>query len=213
MQALYSEEHARLTDGYGARYETAPAHPSLAAAFGAWRGARPWLEQTSKLARAAGVGILLRDRGGGEVRVAKDGAPLPRYALCGFDLAHVRRSFDAVARILEEAGAREIHSAHARGLSYAPGSGARERFLEDADRAGWGAGRCVFYSFHIMGTARLGDSPEGSACDENGETWEMRNLVVADGSAFPTASGVNPMISIMATAHVVASRLANRLAH
>ena len=78
-------------------------------------------------------------------------------------------------------------------------------------RAGWRAGRCVFYSFHIMGSARIGPSPATSACSEDGETWEVRDLVVADGSTFPTASGVNPMISIMATAQVVASRLARRL--
>ena len=40
----------------------------------------------------------------------------------------------------------------------------------------------------------------------------MRDLVVADGSAFPTASGVNPMISIEAIAHMNATRLAARLA-
>ena len=36
----------------------------------------------------------------------------------------------------------------------------------------------------------------------DGETWDVRNLVVADGSAFPTASGVNPMITIEAIAHL-----------
>ena len=39
----------------------------------------------------------------------------------------------------------------------------------------------------------------------------MRDLIVADGSAFPTASGVNPMVTIEATAHLNARRLAERL--
>jgi choline dehydrogenase-like flavoprotein len=58
----------------------------------------------------------------------------------------------------------------------------------------------------------MGGSPEHSACDPHGETWEAANLLVCDGSAFPSASGVNPMISIAALAHMNASALAQRLA-
>ena len=66
-------------------------------------------------------------------------------------------------------------------------------------------------SFHLMSSARMGGSPETSACDPRGETWEVRDLIVADGSAFPTASGVNPMLTIEAIAHLNATRLAERL--
>ena len=59
--------------------------------------------------------------------------------------------------------------------------------------------------------ARMGGSPTMSAANAAGETWEVPNLVVADGSAFPTASGVNPMITIEAIAHLNARRLAARL--
>jgi choline dehydrogenase-like flavoprotein len=52
-----------------------------------------------------------------------------------------------------------------------------------------------------MGTARLGDSAHVSATNPDGETWEVKNLYVMDGSSFPSASGVNPMISIEAVAH------------
>jgi choline dehydrogenase-like flavoprotein len=58
----------------------------------------------------------------------------------------------------------------------------------------------------------MGASPETSAADPSGETWDVRNLIVADGSAFPTASGVNPMITIQAIARLNARRLAARLA-
>ena len=83
--------------------------------------------------------------------------------------------------------------------------------MQAADRCGYGAGRCVFYSFHVMGTACMGGSPDGSVCGPEGEAWELRDLVVCDGSTFPTASGVNPMISIEAIAHMNASALAGRL--
>jgi choline dehydrogenase-like flavoprotein len=41
----------------------------------------------------------------------------------------------------------------------------------------------------------------------NGETREVKNLFVADASAFPACSGVNPMLTIMALAHYTAQQL------
>ena len=62
-----------------------------------------------------------------------------------------------------------------------------------------------------MGSARMGGSPDSSACNPDGETWDVRSLYVCDGSAFPTASGVNPMISIEAIAHMNARGIAAAL--
>jgi choline dehydrogenase-like flavoprotein len=119
---------------------------------------------------------------------------------------------DGAAQILEAAGARRIFSAHSKWVAYDPGvSGSREGFMAAADACGWDAGRCAFNSFHIMGSARMGGSPADSACNPLGETWDVRDLVVCDGSAFPTASGVNPMVSIEAIAHMNARGLAARL--
>ena len=213
MQALYSDQLRDLHDGYGVKFETAPIHPGLAAGFLPWRTAPQSTELMKLLPHIIGIGVLLRDRDGGEVRVGRDGEPVARYRLSAFDLAHVRAGFEGAARILEAAGARRIVSAHTGALEYRPGrAGGIAGFLRDADAWGWGAGRCVFFSFHIMGTARMGDSPATSACAPDGETWEVPGLVVADGSVFPTAPGVNPMISIEAAAHMNASALAARLA-
>jgi choline dehydrogenase-like flavoprotein len=44
-----------------------------------------------------------------------------------------------------------------------------------------------------------------------GESWDVRNLFVADASAFPTASGVNPMITVMALAHQTAQAVKARV--
>jgi choline dehydrogenase-like flavoprotein len=79
------------------------------------------------------------------------------------------------------------------------------------DSAGWDAAQLALFSFHIMGTARMGGSPRTSATNPEGQTWEVRNLYVMDGSAFPGASGVNPVISIEAIAHHQASLLATRM--
>jgi long-chain-alcohol oxidase len=132
-----------------------------------------------------------------------------RYALSKFDAANVRAGFIGAAQILEAAGARMIYSPHAKFCSYEPGvRGSHETFTREMDAAGWGAGQVALFSFHIMGTARLGRSAATSVTSPDGECWEARNLYVMDGSSFPSASGVNPMISIEAIAHRNAGALA-----
>jgi long-chain-alcohol oxidase len=213
MQALYSDQHRHLDGGYGVKYETAPIHPSLMISFAPWRSGAQHAELMGGLSHSTGVGVLLRDRDGGEVRVGRDGLPVVRYRLSDYDLRHVRVGVDGAAQILEAAGARRIFSSHARWVAYDPGvRGSREAFMAEADACGYGPGRCAFNSFHIMGSARMGGSAATSACNPRGETWEVRDLVVCDGSAFPTASGVNPMVSIEAIAHMNARGLAARLA-
>ena len=56
-----------------------------------------------------------------------------------------------------------------------------------------------------------GDEPR-AAQDEEGECWECDGLYVCDASLFPTASGANPMVTTLATAYMLATRLASRLA-
>jgi choline dehydrogenase-like flavoprotein len=55
-----------------------------------------------------------------------------------------------------------------------------------------------------MASCAMGRSPATSAVGETGETHEVRDLYVADGSACVTSTGVNPMITIMAIADHVA---------
>jgi len=218
MQALYSDQYRDLDGGYGLKFETAANHPHLYIQFCPWRGARDHLGLMQALPSAVPIGVLLRDRDGGEVRIGRDGEPVVRYKLSQFDAAHLRTGIDGAAQILEAAGARRIFSSHNRWVSYDPaGAGSssaakRAQFMDAADAAGYGAGQVALGSFHIMGSARMGGSPATSACDPTAQTWDVRDLYVMDGSSFPTASGVNPQISIQAIAHMSARGLASRLA-
>jgi choline dehydrogenase-like flavoprotein len=212
MQALYSDQFRDLHDGYGLKFETAPQHPHLLVPFGPWRSAADHLRLVEAISNTTPIGVLLRDRDGGEVRVGRDGEPVVRYKLSPFDAGHLRTGIDGAAQVLEAAGARRIFSSHSKWVSYEPGrSGSRAQFMSDADAAGYGSGQCVLNSFHIMGSARMGGSSATSACDPTAQTWDVRNLYVLDGSSFPTASGVNPQISIQAIAHMSARGLAARL--
>ncbi|HXH88853.1 MAG TPA: GMC family oxidoreductase N-terminal domain-containing protein [Gaiellaceae bacterium] len=212
LQAIYSDQNRDLEGGYGVKYESVPVHPGFAAAALPWRSAAEHAELMGEFVHMTNIGVLLRDRGSGSVSVRRDGSTRVRYRVAPDDLARVRIGVEGAAAILEAAGAKRILSGHSRLVAYEPGvDGDRARFLRDADAAGWGPGQVGFFSFHLMGSCRMGDSPAHSATNPDGETWDVRNLVVADGSTFPTASGVNPMISIEAVAHLNARKLAEKL--
>jgi long-chain-alcohol oxidase len=212
MQALYSDQHRNLDDGYGVKYETAAGHPHLAIPFLPWRSARAHHELMQAISHTVVFGILLRDRDAGEVRIDRDGEPVVRYRLSDYDARHLRVGIDGAAQMHEAAGAQRIFSSQSDWVGYDPGrEGDRARFMRDVDACGYGPGRIQLGSFHIMGSARMGGSPTSSACDPNAQTWDVRDLYVLDGSAFPTASGVNPQISIQAIAHMGARALAAHL--
>ena len=209
MQAIYSDQHRRMTGNFGVKYETTALQPVIAAAVLPWREPAQYRSLLEKLSHTSAIGVLLRDRDAGHVTVDRTGAPISHYALSKFDRAHLRQGFISAARILDAAGARLIYSPHAKYCSYQPGTrGSLETFTRHMDSAGWRSGQVSLFSFHIMGTARLGKSPRTSATNPDGETWEARNLYVMDGASFPSASGVNPMISIEAIAHRNAQSLA-----
>ena len=211
MQAIYSDQHRFLTGNYGVKYETTALQPVIAMAVMPWREPRDFRARMERLKNTSAIGVLVRDRGEGRVRVDREGHPVSSYALSDFDRRHMQLGFRGAAEILEAAGARRIYSPHTRLCSYEPGrSGSVETFVRDMDAAGWENGRLALFSFHLMGTARMGDSPGTSATRPDGETWDVKNLYVMDGASFPSASGVNPMISIEAIAHRNATVLANR---
>ncbi|MBV8580965.1 MAG: GMC family oxidoreductase, partial [Candidatus Eremiobacteraeota bacterium] len=66
------------------------------------------------------------------------------------------------------------------------------------------------FSAHQMGTARMAASAADGVVDPDGRVYGVAGLLVADASVFPNASGVNPMLTIMALAHRTVSVLIGR---
>lgn len=204
LQALYSDELRFLDGGYGVKYETVPLHPALLTAALPWDDAAQHARLMTDVPRLSLIAVIPRDSGSGRVRIGSDGEAIATYRLGGDDARRLMAGVEGAGRVLAAAGARRIFTAHARMQPWADG------FPAEAYR--FGPGRGSLWSFHIMGSARMGGSAKTSAADPAGETWDVRNLVVADGSAFPTATGVNPMITIQAIARLNARRLAAKLA-
>ncbi|GAA3311061.1 GMC family oxidoreductase [Arthrobacter ramosus] len=65
--------------------------------------------------------------------------------------------------------------------------------------------------WHILGTATMGTDPAQSVVDQWGRAHDVPNLIIVDGSTWPTSSGMNPTptiaaFSLRATEHAIASR-------
>lgn len=68
-----------------------------------------------------------------------------------------------------------------------------------------------FGSAHQMGTCRMSATEESGVVDEKGRVWGRKNLYVADASVFPSASGVNPMVTVMSIADWISRGVSKEL--
>ena len=62
-------------------------------------------------------------------------------------------------------------------------------------------------AWHLLGTCRLGTDPRESVTNQWGQTWDVPNLYIMDGSLLPTGAPVNPTSTIGALALRCAGRL------
>jgi choline dehydrogenase-like flavoprotein len=65
--------------------------------------------------------------------------------------------------------------------------------------------------WHLLGTARMGSDPTTSVTDSRGRCHAVPNVLVVDGSLFPTVGAVNPGVTIAALALKVADDLAREV--
>lgn len=149
------------------------------------------------------------------------GGPIIHYTPSDFDSKHVLVGVAAIAKLCYVSGATEIRAflpwlepfvreEGAEGGEWADDTAFLEwlgRVKEVGNKAPVG----TWLSAHQMGSCRMGSSPEGGAVDGRGRVWECEGLYVADASVFPSASGVNPMLTVMAIADHIGSGVVEEL--
>jgi choline dehydrogenase-like flavoprotein len=212
--SIVNDTYTRLHGtNYGVKLETPPTHPGLLAMVLPWLGARQHREMLNSADQLGSFIVLTRDRDGGRVRLDPHGMPLIDYALSPFDRANMLEGVRAAAEIHVAAGAEAVYLPHGSlpTLRAAGGVLQNPEVLARLPHLSWRANQFGLYSAHQMSTCRLGGQAATHPLRPTGETVEVRNLFVADGSAFPACSGVNPMLTIMALAHYTAQQLKNSL--
>jgi choline dehydrogenase-like flavoprotein len=154
-------------------------------------------------ARAAAIphlsifGGMIHDDGGGRIQQLL-GKPILSYRMSARDRAAVPVLMRKMAEIYFAAGAREVFLP-VLGLGGVDADRLRRLDLESVRGRDLECG-----SQHPLGTCRMGISSGSSVVDGWGQTWDVRDLFIADGSILPTSLGVNPQLSIMGMATRIA---------
>jgi len=154
---------------------------------------RPFGTRFKALMRAS----VLRDRLGGASMVGED---LP-YATNRVDLAKTKDYRGVpVARVTYSPGMHEqvavaFFGAQLTAVLKAAGATAAAAVPESL-----GAQSTIPHGAHVMGGMRMGDDPRASVTDRGGIVHGTDNVLVADGSVFPTSGAHNPTLTLMATA-------------
>lgn len=207
----------RTAHGSGFVIESAPGHPGLIGLAFPWESTAGFLEIMNRVRQIAPLIAIVRDTGaGGRVRSTGSGGVRIDYRMGPVEVATLRRGLVELARLGRAAGARDLVALGTPPAWYRPSGGpdAQDRafagFVERLASFDFAPNRGMVFSAHQMGTARMGTDPRDHAVDPRGRVRSdergsvVPGLYVGDGSLFPTAIGVNPMITIMVLARRVA---------
>jgi len=152
--------------------------------------------------RIGSIGVQLRDTSRGRVGLANEGALCASYNLNDEDARQIVFGIARAAEVHFAAGATEVYPNIPRVGVLKP------RDLPQFEATRIKPSELRLEAFHPMGTARISADPRQGVCAPDGSVRGTRGLYVADASLFPTAPGVNPMMTIIAFAKQVSRGVA-----
>jgi len=208
-QTALSAEFADLGDGFGFLIETSHASPSVTGSAVPWVTGQQHKEYMAQGPVTSSLVMLIRDRGHGRVTIDAAGNPVHAYDLHdAIDVKNFRRALAELARLNAAAGAQEIYTLHRKLVRWSRATGEDiEVFAQRAHDAPLDPYEHATFSLHHMGSARMGKDPATSVADPWGQLHDTPGVWIGDASAFPSASGTNPMITTMALAHRTAANI------
>jgi len=222
LTAVVSEFENMDGKGHGVKLESASMIPAFWLTSLFWRGGLEYKLLTPRMSHTVGHFALVRDTGEGEVYAdPSDGRSRFRYHPSKKDKQHLLDGLLACAKINYIEGAKEIFCMIPGVSNFVrPDTGCENKgincshfntWLDEVKKKGFPNPESFFVSAHQMGTCRMGKSAGYGVVDQKGKVWETEGLYVADASVFPSASGVNPMVTNMAIADWISTNLAKDL--
>jgi choline dehydrogenase-like flavoprotein len=154
--------------------------------------------------------LHIRDRGHGRVSIDGAGNAVHQYLLTDeLDQRNFRRGLTELVRMHHAAGALGIVTLHRHLHQWERDGGEDlEGFMARVHDGPLSPYEHAIFSAHQMGSCRMGTDPQTSVAGPRGELHDVKGVWIGDASAFPTATGTNPMITVMALAHRTAEAIA-----
>jgi choline dehydrogenase-like flavoprotein len=207
IQSLVSDKYASVEEGCGFLFEGTSVHPGLFSATYYWEDGTSHKQNMQGMRWQAPFITVNRDHGEGEVVLDPHGRPVVRWGLDDdVDARLARRANVELCRLHQAAGAEQIFTAHAREHRWRQGEDF-DSYLSRVESASYAPNDVACFTAHQMGSCRMGSDPDDSVADGRGELHDTKGVWIGDASAFPSAPGVNPMISIMSLAHRTAGQI------
>ena len=207
-QSVMSDAFAEVDEGrWGFRLEAAPTHPGIIASGSPWWSSQDHREVMAQCDHMAAFLAIVRDRGTGRVSIGRDGGVDIHYQPAAAERELLRRGSVELAKVHRAAGATRIIPLLTPPHGWRDGE-AFDPWLDALGRRSISPNRILLFTAHQMSSCRIGTSAKDSVADPDGQVHGVPGLWVTDASAMPTASGVNPMLSLMALARRTATRMA-----
>ena len=179
----------------------------------------------SKLPYTTGHISLVREQVPGRVYLdPTDGRCRVAYTPTATDAKHAMVGIVALAKILYLEGAKEIFLNVAgmprftrpeKDTATDNGEGINnpefQAWLVQIQKRGLTLPNCKWGSAHQMGSCRMATTSRAGVVDPKGKVWGTEGLYVSDASVFPSASGVNPMVTNMAISDWISRGIAKDL--
>jgi choline dehydrogenase-like flavoprotein len=209
--------------GHGVKLEATNMIPSSWLIWLDWKGGLQYKLDAAKLKHMAGYISLAKERDAGRVYPDPiDGRVRFQYTPSKTTKQHIMQGLLALAKIQYVAGASEIFTTipgmrpFVRDLSTPqPGDGINDAefqaWLDEINAKGFPSPESVFVSAHQMGTCRMSATEREGVVDSHGRVWGTEGLYVTDASVFPSASGVNPMVTNMAISDYISRGIAKSM--
>lgn len=165
---------------------------------------RDLARQIEDLAHHVDWGVAVKAKAHGRVRLVR-GRPVVTYEPTSDDIAQFRRGLRVLGEMMLAAGATEVDPDVRGYRSHITDVADLVRLERHGPRK-----PAVFTTAitHMFGTARMGSDPAASVVGPDFGHHNVDRLYVADSSVFPTSTGVNPQIAIMALATLCARNVA-----
>lgn len=149
------------------------------------------------------AGILVRDDNNGRVSLTQTGRASVAYELGEKELKTVAKGMEILGKMWFALDARRIITSHRNMMIVEKETDIQK--LKDAILTD--PKNLLLASAHPQSGNRIGVSPDDSVVDSDCKVHGFGNLFVCDASVFPTSVGVNPQITVMTVASIIASRV------